>query len=65
MSNHYYRQKAYFRDELQIYNQLIIIIHRFTFKEINDMADHNARLKNMLDVEFIFRKTYQKIFKIL
>ena len=64
VSYHYYRQKAYIRDELQIYNQLIVSPYiDLRLRKLMPMADHNARLRNMLDVESQKKQTSKKYLK--
>ncbi len=64
LSYHYYRQKAYFRDELQIYDQLILSPYiDMRLRKLMPMADHNARLRNMLDVESQKKQTSKKYLK--
>ena len=64
VSYHYYRQKAYTRDELQIYNQLIVSPYiDIRLRRLMPMADYDARIRNMLDVESQKKQTSKKYLK--
>ena len=52
ISYHYYRQKVYMRDELPLYDQLILSpFVDIRLRQMMPLADHNARIRNMLDAE--------------
>ena len=52
LSYHYYRQKVYMRDELPLYDQLIVSPYvDIRLRQMMPLADHDARIRNMLDAE--------------
>ena len=52
LTNHYYKQKAYIRDELAIYDQLVVSpFIDINLRKLMPMADDDARNRNILNAE--------------